>query len=69
MSVKMVDKVVNKNKTLNLENVGGYLRGGKFILGINTYPKRLSSVKFHLVNGNIIFSFDDIKSDKIGGRR
>ena len=66
--VDKIDKVVNKKHLLNQDALGGDLRGVKFILGINTYPKRLSSVKFYLINGNIIFSFDDRKSGSAGGR-
>lgn len=61
-----VNSFVNQKQLLNLERVGGDLRGVKFILGINPYPKRLSSVKFHTPIRTIIFSFDDTKSDKIG---
>lgn len=66
--VDKIDKVVNKKHLLNQDALGGDLRGVKFILGINTPQKRLSFMKFHLVNGNIIFSFDDRKSGSAGGR-
>lgn len=66
----MVDNFVNfvnKKKLLNLERVGGDLRRGKFILGMNTL-KRLSFMKSYIANKSIIFYFGDRKSDLIGER-